>query len=62
MTQGLNIDYGLQGWWTRTTGHNKRLAKAAVQCPADTFLINQSLVFCINICGENRGIRQVPKR
>jgi len=30
------------------------LAKVAVQCSADTFVINQSLVLRINICSENR--------
>jgi hypothetical protein len=29
------------------------LAKVAVQCSADTFVVNQSLVLRINICGEN---------
>jgi hypothetical protein len=30
------------------------LAKVAVQCSADTFVVNQTLVLRINICGENR--------
>jgi len=34
----------------------------AVQCSADTFVVNQSLVLRINICGENRHLRQAPKR
>mgnify|MGYP006990010290 CR=1 FL=1 len=42
--------------------HNRRLAKVAVQCCADTFVVNQSLVLRINICGENRHLRQAPKR
>ena len=41
---------------------NSDLAKVAVQCPADTFVVNQSLVLRINICGENRYLRQAPKR
>ena len=41
---------------------NRRLAKVAVQCSADTFVVNQSLVLRINICGENRHLRQAPKR
>jgi hypothetical protein len=45
-----------------STGYNKRLAKVAVQCSADTFVVNQSLVLRINICGENRHLRQAPKR
>ncbi len=32
---------------------NTGLAKVAVQCSADTFMVNQSLVLRINICGEN---------
>jgi hypothetical protein len=38
------------------------LAKVAVQCSADSFVVNQSLVLRINICGENRHLRQAPKR
>jgi hypothetical protein len=34
------------------------LAKVAVQCSADTSVVNQSLVLRINICGENRHLRQ----
>jgi hypothetical protein len=40
MTQKLNTDNGLQGRWTRTTGYNTGLAKVAVQCSADTFVVN----------------------
>lgn len=32
--------------------HNTDLAKVAVQCSTDTFVVNQSLVHRINICGE----------
>jgi len=38
------------------------LAKVAVQCSADKFVVNQSLVLRINICGENRHLRQARKR
>jgi hypothetical protein len=38
------------------------LAKVAVQCSADTSVVNQSLVLRINICGESRHLRQAPKR
>jgi hypothetical protein len=41
---------------------NRRLAKVAVQCSADSFMVNQSLVLRINICGENRHLRQAPNR
>ena len=46
----------------KTTATNTGLAKVAVQCSADTFVVNQSLVLRINICGENRHLRQARKR
>jgi hypothetical protein len=46
----------------RKTAYNKGLAKVAVQCSADTFVVNQSLVLRINTCGENRHLRQAAKR
>ena len=46
----------------RTPAGNTGLAKVAVQCPADTFVINQTLVLRINICGENRHLRQARNR
>jgi len=42
--------------------HNTGLAKVAVQFYAYTFVINQNLVLRINICGENRRLRQARKR
>jgi hypothetical protein len=41
---------------------NTGLAKVAVQCSADSFVVNQSLVLRINICGESRHLRQSAKR
>lgn len=41
---------------------NSGLAKVAVQCSADTFVVNQSLVLRINICGKNRHLRQAANR
>ncbi len=46
----------------RKTPYNTGLAKVAVQYSADTFVVNQSLVLRINICGENRHLRQAQKR
>jgi len=46
----------------RMPAGNRRLAKVAVQCFADTFVVNQNLILRINICGENRHLRQAPKR
>ena len=38
--------------------HISGLAKVAVQYSADSFLVNQTLVLRINICGESRRLRQ----
>jgi hypothetical protein len=38
------------------------LAKVAVQCSADTFVVNQTLVLRINIWGKNRHLRQARNR
>jgi len=46
----------------KNTAGNRRLAKVAVQRSADTFVVSQSLILRINICGENRHLRQAPKR
>lgn len=46
----------------RKTAYNTGLAKVAVRCSADTFVVNQSLVLRINICGENRHLRQAANR
>jgi hypothetical protein len=46
----------------RRASANRRLAKVAVQCSADSFVVNQSFVLRINICGKNRHLRQAPKR
>jgi hypothetical protein len=40
--------------------HNTGLAKVAVQYSADKFVVTQSLVLRINICAENRHLRQAP--
>jgi hypothetical protein len=41
---------------------NTGLAKVAVQYSADTFVVNQTFVLRINICDENRHLRQARKR
>jgi len=45
-----------------STAANTGLAKVAVQCSADTFVVNQTLVLRVSICGENRHLRQARKR
>ena len=47
---------------TIKTAYNRRLAKVAVQCSADSFVVNLSLILRINICGENRHLSQAPNR
>lgn len=49
-------------WTDNRAAGNSGLAKVAVQCSADTFVVNQSLVLRINICGENRHLRQAAAR
>jgi hypothetical protein len=46
----------------RMPSANRRLAKVAIQCSADSFVVNQSLVLRISICGKNCHLRQAPKR
>jgi len=43
-------------------GAHSGLAKVAVQCFADSFVVNQTLVLRINICGKNRHCRQAENR
>ncbi len=46
----------------RKAAGNTGLAKVAVQCSADTFVVNQKLVLRIKICGQNRHHRQSANR
>jgi hypothetical protein len=46
----------------RSTTGNSTYKKLAVQCSADTFVINPTLVLSINICGENRQLLVAAKR
>jgi len=46
----------------RKTGHNSTYKKLAVQCSADTFLVNQTLVLRIKFCGKNRQLLVAAKR
>ena len=51
-----------RSWRKYSRTPNTGLAKVAVQCSADTFVVNQSLFLRINICGENRHLRQARNR
>jgi hypothetical protein len=46
----------------RKPAHNNTYKKLAVQCSADTFVVNQSLVLRINICGINSQLLVAAKR
>jgi hypothetical protein len=41
---------------------NSTYKKLAVQCSADAFVVNQTLVLRINICGKNRQLLVAAKR
>ena len=61
-TRKFNIDSSCRPRQTRTPACNTGLAKVAVQCFYDSFVGKQTLVHLINICGENRHLRQARKR
>ncbi len=44
------------------TTANTGLAKVAVQCSSDTFVVNQTLVFQIKFCGKSPTLRVAAKR
>jgi len=41
---------------------NSTYKKLAVQCSAETFVVNQTLVLRINICGKNRQLLVAANR
>jgi len=46
----------------KTPAHNSTYKKLVVQCSADTFVVNQTLVLRINICGKNRQLLVAANR
>jgi len=46
----------------KNTAHNSTYKKLAVQYSEDTFVVNQTLVLHINICGKNRQLLVAAKR
>ena len=62
MTAKLTADKDFTTSTDRRPAYNSGLAKVAVQCSADSFVVNQTLVLRINICGKNRHLRQAAKR
>jgi hypothetical protein len=47
---------------TKSTTANSTFAISGVSLSADTFVVTESSVLRINICGENRHLRQAAKR
>jgi len=45
-----------------STTYNSTYKKLAVQCSADTFVVNQTLVLRIKFCGENRQLLVAANR
>ena len=52
----LTIDKGIN------TGHNSTFAIGGVSCSADSFVVNQTLVLRMDICGVNTAHRKSAKR
>ncbi len=46
----------------KKTGYNSTYKKLAVQCSVDTFVVSQTLVLRINICGKNRQLLVAANR
>jgi len=46
----------------RITTANSTYKKLVVQCSADTFVVNQTLVHRMNIFGKSSALRQAPNR
>jgi len=46
----------------RTTGYNSTYPKGGVSCSADSFVVAESLVLRINICGKKPAHRKSANR
>jgi hypothetical protein len=46
----------------RKAAHNSTYPKGGVSCPKDSFVVNQTLVFQIKICGKSPALRVAAKR
>jgi len=62
MARKINIDKEYIDTVDRRPAGKSGLAKVAVSFSADTFVVNQTFVLRINICGENRHLRQAANR
>ncbi|PKP51520.1 MAG: hypothetical protein CVT95_00685 [Bacteroidetes bacterium HGW-Bacteroidetes-12] len=62
MTHKLNIDNGLQGRWTRTTGYNSTYKKLAVQWVNEALCFVSSSVVADSFRLRNRQLLVAAKR
>ena len=62
MTDKLTNDNTFIDILDRTPAYNRTYKKLAVRYSADSFVVNESLVLRINICGENRQLLVAAKR
>ena len=61
-TVKLNKDNGLQAQWTERQHLTAVWQKWRFSASYDSFVGQQTVVLRINICGENRHLRQAAKR
>ena len=62
MTRQLNSDNGLQAQWTERQHLTAVWQKWRFSASYDSFVVQQTVVLRMNICGENRHLRQAAKR
>jgi hypothetical protein len=62
MTRQLNNDNGLQTRWTERQHLTAVWQKWRFSASYDSFVVEQTLVLLMNICGKNRHLRQARKR
>ena len=62
MTRQLNKDNGLQARWTERQHLTAVWQKWRFSASYDSFVVEKTVVLRMNICGENRHLRQAAKR
>jgi hypothetical protein len=61
-TTKKSILSGMERMERNLTPYNSTFAIGGVSCSKDSFVVAESSVLRINICGENRHLRQAQKR
>jgi hypothetical protein len=54
--------FELQTLLTKTPAANSTYPKGGVSCSKDSFVVNQTLVFQIMLCGKSPALRVAAKR